>query len=305
MGPAPASVGGGLTAALTTVLIWGAEFPVAKGAYVAVDGFSMVLVRYGFALLAFALLLWWREGRAAFALDGQGSRVALAGGLGIAGSSLLTFVGLSITRPEVAAIIASLQPAMVVLLHWIVSGRSPRRSTVTCIAAAFVGAVIVVTRGGAAFSTLDSPGDAELLGNVLVLLGAIAFVAYTLMIPGLSRWSALRVSTLTSAPAIVVMGAAWLVAGAVGATRLDMAALPAVAWRLAYISALGVVVAMFLWNAGVNRIGVVNATLLLNLMPVVAFALRFFEGVEFRVSELVGAVIVVGALLANNLMLRR
>ncbi|RPH63327.1 MAG: hypothetical protein EHM83_10320 [Burkholderiales bacterium] len=90
-----------------------------------------------------------------------------------------------------------------------------------------------------------------------------------------------------------------------GEVRIDAAALPAVSWRLAYVSLVGVVLGMFLWNAGLQRTGSVNAMLLLNLMPVVTFAIRAFEGARFEPVELAGAAIVVGALVANNLLLRR
>jgi drug/metabolite transporter (DMT)-like permease len=62
---------------------------------------------------------------------------------------------------------------------------------------------------------------------------------------------------------------------------------------------------MFLWNDGLQRIGSVNAMLLLNLMPIVTFAIRALEGARFEAVELAGAAIVVGSLMANNLMLRR
>ena len=68
---------------------------------------------------------------------------------------------------------------------------------------------------------------------------------------------------------------------------------------------VGVVLGMFLWNDGLQRIGSVNAMLLLNLMPIVTFAIRALEGARFEAAELVGAAIVVGSLMANNLMLRR
>ena len=64
-------------------------------------------------------------------------------------------------------------------------------------------------------------------------------------------------------------------------------------------------VAMFLWTVGSRRIGPLNATLLLNLMPVVPFAFRALEGARFLPVEIAGATMVVGALVANNLYLRR
>jgi drug/metabolite transporter (DMT)-like permease len=61
---------------------------------------------------------------------------------------------------------------------------------------------------------------------------------------------------------------------------------------------------MILWNAGNRRIGALNAMLMLNLMPVIVFAIRFAQGQRFEAAELAGAGLVIGALIANNLYLR-
>jgi drug/metabolite transporter (DMT)-like permease len=98
---------------------------------------------------------------------------------------------------------------------------------------------------------------------------------------------------------------AWCIAWLAGATYLNAEQLPSAIWRLGYVSLIGVVLSMFLWNFGARRIGAVNAMLLLNLMPVVTFVFRAFEGASFVASEILGAAIVVGALVANNLYLRR
>ena len=43
-------------------------------------------------------MLLIREGAAAFRFEGRGHAIAVAGGFGIAGSALLVFVGLAMTR---------------------------------------------------------------------------------------------------------------------------------------------------------------------------------------------------------------
>jgi hypothetical protein len=48
---------------------------------------------------------------------------------------------------------------------------------------------------------------------------------------------------------------------------------------------------MLLWNAGNQRIGGLNAALLLNLMPVATFAVRFLEGQRFTLIEVTGALL--------------
>jgi drug/metabolite transporter (DMT)-like permease len=297
----------GLAAAFAAMLIWGAQLPIAKGAFVAVDGFSMTVVRYGVASVSFVLLLLWREGRDAFTYHGHGRQALLGGAFGLGASALLLFVGLSLTRPEVAVIILALQPAMAALGEWIVEGRPPPKFTLVCIAIAFVGVALVVTRG-AGFAAFGGPGSgaaSELLGNLLTVLASIAWVGYAMVTARMSGWTPLRVSALTSVPAFAVIVLAWFVADALGGVRIDVQALPAASWRLAYVSLVGVVLAMFLWNLGVQRTGAVNAMLLLKLMPVVTFAIRAAEGAHFEPVELAGAAIVVGALVTNSLLLRR
>ncbi len=294
----------GLAAAFAATLIWGSQLPIIKAAFVAIDGYSVTLVRYVIAATAFALLLWWREGRGAFALGNRARPILLTGVFGLAASALLLFVGLALTRPEVAVIILALQPAMTALGEWIVGGPRLPRFTVVCIAIAFAGVALVVTRG-VGLEQLAVAHGPELLGDALVLLAAIAWVGHAMVTARMGGWSPLRVATLTSLPALVVIVVVWAIAGAFGAVHIDVAALPAVSWRLAYVSLIGVVLGMFLWNVGLQRTGAVNAMLLLNLMPVATFAMRAAEGARFEVAELLGAAIVVGALLANSLLQRR
>ena len=116
----------------------------------------------------------------------------------------------------------------------------------------------------------------------------------------------MRFTYLTMLPAAVFIvgfaAAGWL------SGLLDVPA-PAAVWsvapQLAFLALVGVVAAMLLWNAGNQRIGGLNAALLLNLMPVATFAVRFLEGQRFTMIEASGALLVVGALVANNLLARR
>lgn len=295
----------GVAAALGATLIWGAQLPIAKGAYAAVDGITLTLVRYGVALPAFAALLVWREGPAALAADRRGWLAAAAAGCALTGSLLCLFIGLSMTRPEVAAIILALQPAMTALAEWGRARRRPPAFTLACIVIAFVGVALVVTRGGAAFHEPAAARDTETLGNLLALCAAVLWVAYALLTPRMAGWSALRISTLTSIPVLVLVVLAWFVAHAFGGVRIEVAALAAATWRFAYLSLLGVVAGMLLWNAGLQRIGAVDAMLLANMMPIAAFVYRAFEGVRYQPVELAGAALVIGALVANSLSLRR
>ena len=297
--------GYGLGAALLAVLIWGGQLPIAKGAFAALDSWSITLVRYGPAALVFLPLLAWTEGRGGFAMRRGQAWLVIGSGIAMGASALLTFTGLSLTRPEIAVLILGLQPAMTAVIDWLIWRRRAPAFTLGCLVFAFLGVGIAVTHGGALLLHPTPRAAGEASGNVLIACGALAWVSYVLLSSRLRGWSTMRVSALTSLPALAIVLLVWAAAGWSGATYVESALLPAASWRLAYVSLLGVVAAMFLWNFGVGRIGALNAMLLLNLMPVITFGVRAMEGASFAASELFGAAVVIGALMANNVYLRR
>jgi drug/metabolite transporter (DMT)-like permease len=62
---------------------------------------------------------------------------------------------------------------------------------------------------------------------------------------------------------------------------------------------------MLAWNASAQAIGGQNTALLANLIPVTVFAIQIVRGYRPAALELVGAAITLGAVTANNLLLRR
>jgi drug/metabolite transporter (DMT)-like permease len=64
------------------------------------------------------------------------------------------------------------------------------------------------------------------------------------------------------------------------------------------------VLAVLAWNAGIAILGPANGVLFINLVPITAFAIGVAQGHRFGASEIIGVVLVIGALLANNLAAR-
>ncbi|PPF98846.1 EamA family transporter, partial [Rathayibacter sp. AY2B1] len=78
------------------------------------------------------------------------------------------------------------------------------------------------------------------------------------------------------------------------------------AWpQLAYLILLAGVVAVLLWNTGIKLLGALNGTLFQNLVPVTTFAISMAGGYRPGPVALLGAAIVVTALLLNNWATRR
>lgn len=291
----------GVLIMLMTVLIWGATFPVAKAALLTLDAFWMSSIRYGAAMLVLLALLFWREGAAALGYRGRFKRAVFFGVMGYTGFSIFVFVGLAWSRAEHAAIIMALQTPIAAFVHWIWKGTRPANFTLGCIAAAIVGVFMVITKGdlGQTFS------GGTLAGDLLIFLGAMSWIVYTIGAVSFPGWSALRFTALTAVPGTLGIFAVTAVATAVGYVGVPaMPTVVSVGWELAYLALFTVVLAVVFWNMAVAYLGALNAMLLGNLVPVVTFAIRILQGHRFEAIELAGAGLVVAALIANNLYLR-
>ena len=292
----------GVLLVFVTVLLWGVQFPVAKGAFAFVDAFHVTAIRYVLGALALVALLAWLEGPAALSYYGRFWTTALHGLAGMCASPMLVFFGLALSSPEHAAIIVALQPSMTALADWALRGRRPGRFTLGCLAVAFAGVVTVVTRG----DPVHAFGRGGIAGDILVFLGAACWVSYTMAAEIFKGWSALRFTTLTIIPGSLGCVAVTALLAATGASVVPGAAeLAAVGWHLAYLTLGGIVISMLCWNAGNQRIGPLNTILLMNLVPVVTFTVRFAQGARPAPIELLGAALVISSLVANNLYLRR
>jgi drug/metabolite transporter (DMT)-like permease len=292
----------GAAAVLATAVLWGVQFPVAKDAFAAVDAYHVTAIRYALGTVLLIPLFIAQEGRTALDYRGRFWPATVFGLIGMCASPMLVFRGIALSRPEHAAVIVALQPSMAALADWVLRGRRPANFTLACVAVAFLGVVAVVTKGRP--STMF--GQGELTGDFLILLGAMCWVAYTMSAENFRGWSALRFTTLTIVPGTVgclVVTAVLVWAGL--AVVPGIADLASVGWQLGYLTVFGIVVAMLCWNFGNQRIGALNTMLLMNSVPVVTFAVRLAQGHRFRAIELAGALVVVGALVANNLYLRR
>jgi drug/metabolite transporter (DMT)-like permease len=277
-------------------------FPIAKRSLAMIDAFSLGTLRYVLGLAIFSALLWAIEGRQAFR---YGTRLWPAigfGVIGITGFNTLVWYGLNFTRPEHAGILMALQTPLTALALWVLRGQRPAAFTVGCVAVAIGGVILVITKGDPARAFEGG----SLLGDVLVLLGAICWVAYSLAGGRFTGWSPLRMTTLTCIPGGMGLLVANTVAVSVGFVEVpSLEAVAQVWWQILYFAAGSVVLGVLGFNAGVKHLGALNAMLMVNLVPVGVFAIEAALGRRYEVVELAGAAVVIGALVANNLYLRK
>jgi drug/metabolite transporter (DMT)-like permease len=287
------------------ILCWTPMLPIAKRALPVVDAFALATWRYSVGAVLFLALLAAIEGRRALGYGGKLLPATVFGVIGFAGFNLLVWLGLAHSQPEHAAVILALQTPMTALTVWAVRGQRPRAFTLGCVAAAIAGVLAVVTRGEPAAAIADLARGGALLGDLLVLLGALAWVIYTLAAGHFAGWSALRLTALTSVPGAIAIAIANVFAVRAGIAAVpELEALGSVAWQLAYFVLGSTVLGVLSFNASVVHLGPLNSMLMLNVVPVGVFAIEAALGRSFGAVELGGAAAVVGALVANNLYLR-
>ena len=108
-----------------TAIAWGAMFAVAKSALHALDAFWLSALRYIPAAFVMIAILALVEGRTSLSPRGALLRLWALGSIGFAGFSILGFLGLARSRPEHAAIIASLMPLITSMMNWVFRRQRP------------------------------------------------------------------------------------------------------------------------------------------------------------------------------------
>jgi drug/metabolite transporter (DMT)-like permease len=284
------------------VLIWGTFLPVSKIALAVIDPYWLTALRYGVAALCFLVVLLAMEGPRALSFEGQAVKAWLFGSAGFAAFSILVFEGLRLTRPEHGAMILALGPVNVVLWQWLRSRHRPPAATLACIAAAICGEALVVSQGE--FARLYSGGSA--LGNGLVFLSSVCWVAFTLGAQQFPGWSPVRYTALSAVlgwPSIALVTA---VATALGHSRPPgLEGLREMLWILVFVLFVVSFAALLLWNMAVAKIGPLNASLFANFAPVVTILITVWQGHHLLPVEMAGAAVVIGALITNNIVNRR
>jgi drug/metabolite transporter (DMT)-like permease len=283
------------------ILSWGALFSIAKRTLPVLDPFFLGSLRYALGVVLFIAILWYAEGRAALRYGGRFLPAMVFGLVGFCGFNILVWWGLVFTAPEHASIIMALQTPLTALALWLTRGLRPAPFTLGCVAAAIGGVLLVVTKGD--LTQVLSGGS--LVGDLLVFLGAVSWVIYTMAGGYFSGWSPLRMTVLTCIPGtvgLIAVNAFTIAAGYSSLPSLEQVL--SVKWQVAYFVIFTVVLGVLGFNNGVKHLGALNAMLMLNLIPVIVFSIEASLGRSFSGVEIGGAAVVIGALVANNLYLR-
>jgi drug/metabolite transporter (DMT)-like permease len=280
---------------LTTVLFWGSQIPTLSLLLERYDPFVLAAARYAVAVPVLWLILRAREPGPLFPPGAPLGRIALLGGVGMAGFTLLYSIGLAHSDPVTAAVFAAATPPIASVVAWALEGQGLTGRIAGAIVFAVAGGVLATVDlealGGHAFAFRG--------GEPLLVMAIVFWCAYSILAQRwLSGYSQLRITAITLAAAAPSLFAAYAAAAATGLAPTPPPAPRALDVALVVWIGVAVVCAgILLWNAAVKRLGVVATSLYLNLIPVVAIVLSMVVGYQPRTTQWLGAALVIAGVL--------
>ncbi|WP_102349236.1 DMT family transporter [Bacillus sp. Marseille-P3661] len=296
----------GILMCLIAVISWGGMFPVMGNALTIMDPFYFTLLRYGSAALIFILLLIVLEGKGKLSTEGQTGKVFFFGTMGFAGFSFLVFLGQQLAGPSgavIAAVIMAVQPLLGIIVNWVTKKAAPKFVTVLFMLTGLIGVVMVISKGDLRVFVSE---EGNIFANLLILIGALCWVIYTSGGSSFPTWSPLRYTTVTTIYGVVSISIIVGFATLVGWLKVPtLSIIGDVSGALLYMIFIAGVLAVFVWNYGNKIITPINGILFMNLVPITTFIISVIQGYHLTIFELVGALITIASLVANNIYIRK
>lgn len=286
----------GLYAKLVLVaVIWGGQYSAGRIVAEALPWFTNSALRFIVATpILVALAYAWEGGLPR--LDGRRfvAMLALAFG-GVFVFNVCLFAGLERVPAARGALIMALNPVITALGAWLAFGERMSRVRVFGIALTVAGVIVVITRGDLGALARGAIG----LGELLLFGSVLGWVSYTFI----GRAVLKGMSPLGASAWASLLGMIMLVAcAAFEQPWAALAALPPSGWgAIAYLGALGTVVAFLWFYQGVQRIGPARAAIFLSFVPVFGVVIAALVlGEPILASMIVGGAMVVGGVLLTN-----
>ncbi|MGM1045717.1 Permease of the drug/metabolite transporter (DMT) superfamily [Paenibacillus uliginis N3/975] len=291
---------------LIASMSWGAMFPVAHIALQQIDPFYFSFIRYFVVAVILSVLLWVKEGRASFRMEGRGKTLLFFGTMAFTVYNMCIFLGQQLMGESgtvAASIMEVLMPMISIMVLWITTKKTPNKYTLTSVAIALTGALLVITNGELAFFRMAGQ---HLVPLFLIFVGVMGWVVYSMGGSRFKDWSILRYSTLTC-----------LLGSAVSFVIVTLASvfhlLPVPTWHtilsikyeMSFMILLPGLAALLCWNLGIKLLSPLNGILFINFVPITTFVIMALQGYQISNYELFGTLLIIFALIRNNAYQRK
>jgi drug/metabolite transporter (DMT)-like permease len=276
---------------LFVALAWGSVIPAINLLLPVWDPYFLAAGRYLFGAPIFLLLLRLLESGPLLPRGVAQWRIWVLGTVGIGIFAPLFTLGIAHSHPIMAAIVSAAGPVVAAFVARVFFATPLDRSVLPAVALAVIGGGLATWNPGALDGGFEVRG-----GEPLLILAMACWAWYSIAaqkwLQGLSQ---LRITGLTLAPGAIILTMIYLAFGAVGLADLPPAA-PRDAVDVAllvWIVLAAVVFGIFVWHYGVRHVGVVVASLYMNLVPIVAVLIIAALGTPPSWNQILGGLLVV------------
>ncbi len=284
---------------------WGAMFPVANSAFKHIDPFYFTLIRYVSVTILLVIILLFKEGTKAFRFEKRGLSLWFFGTMAFVVYNLFIFWGQDLMGQPgtmVASVSEAMMPMISIVIVWMMSRHKPHGFTLTCVFTAFVGVMLVITKGD--LRTFLTATD-DLIPSLLIFIAVIGWVIYTMGGNHFSEWSALRYSTLSCLLGTITASVVVFFVTLTGYISVPtVETLQVVTPHMLFMIAFPGIIALVGWNVGVRILSPLNGLLFINFVPVTTLVISYIQGYQLTIFDILGTVFIIAALLGNNIFLR-
>lgn len=271
-------------------IFWGANFNLAKPVVAEMPPFEAGASRFMIAAAVMLVITFYRRETVPL----RHARVyVLLGLLGGFGFNLFFFLGMQSTSPANGALIMALNPLLTSLLAYIVLKERLSYRQLLGFPIGVVGVGIVVLGAGAHVRIAS--------GDLLIFAANLSWAFYNVFARKLMPKDT---SGIANTAGIMTVGALALTAlMLVSGEKLIIPSVYAGS-ALLLMAIGGGVLAYLFWNASIAKLGAARAAIFLNLIPVASMIISAFEGLSPNPAQLIGGVLVIGAVTFSSLPVR-
>lgn len=244
-----------------TILFWSGNFVLGRGLHEKVPPVTLAFWRWFAAWLIILPFVVKPMIQQYPLIVRHGRSLILFGMLGVAGFSTLVYLGLASTTATNGILLNTTSPILIVLISRFFLKQRLSWQQVVGVAVAFMGVVVIVTRGNIALLL----GLHLYPGDLLVLAGVLCWALYTVflyLLPSALLPLSFVGTTLSVGVLCILPFFLWEQAG--GA---KMAVTPAVVAGILYLALFPSILAYIFWNHAVAAVGARRAGFFIYLMP--------------------------------------
>jgi drug/metabolite transporter (DMT)-like permease len=280
-----------------SAFFWGANFVLAGPVLADLPPLWAAAIRFLLGAALMFVVAGLRREQLLVLLRRHAAAYLLLGIVGITAFNLLFFFALQSTSANNAALIMAINPLLTALLAAAFLGERPTPRHLMALPVALLGVLVVISHGD--IGRLASLGFAH--GDLLMLGATLSWAMYNV----LTRRYMPQGSAIANTSWIMAVGAALLLATALGSNSHPHALGLAAGAAMTVMVVGGTVLAYLFWGMGIARLGAARTAIFINLVPVFAMLVSAFLGKPPSASQLAGGLLVLGGVTLSMLPSRR